>query len=48
MKYSAPIIITDSIKERVKRAGGQVTGELRASLAWFNFDDLPEFSRLGF
>jgi hypothetical protein len=33
--------IADSIKERVKRAGGQVTGvQLRASLSWFNYDDL--------
>jgi hypothetical protein len=33
--------VTDSIKERVKRAGGQVEGvALRASLSWFNTDDL--------
>ncbi|SDS81252.1 YfaP family protein [Actinoplanes derwentensis] len=32
--------VTDSIKERVKRAGGNVTGKLRVSLSWFNFDDL--------
>lgn len=33
--------IADSIKEKVKRAGGNVTNaKLRASLAWFNMDDL--------
>lgn len=33
--------ITDSIKEKVKKAGGNVTNaQLRVSLAWFNFDDL--------
>lgn len=30
----------DSIKERVKRAGGNVAGDFRASLSWRNFDDL--------
>jgi len=30
----------DSIKERVKRAGGKVEGLLRASLSWHNYDDL--------
>jgi hypothetical protein len=33
--------VADSIKERVKRAGGKVDGAvLRVSLSWFNLDDL--------
>jgi len=32
--------LADSIKERVKRAGGAVDGDLRCSLSWFNYDDL--------
>lgn len=33
--------VADSIKERVKKAGGQVDGALlRVSLSWFNRDDL--------
>lgn len=32
--------IADSIKEMVKQAGGNVVGELRCSLSWFNYDDL--------
>lgn len=33
--------VADSIKERVKQAGGKVDGAvLRVSLSWFNYDDL--------
>lgn len=32
--------VTDSIKEKVKAAGGKVDGALRISLAWDNSDDL--------
>lgn len=33
--------VTDSIAERVKKAGGRVEGAtLRVSLSWFNYDDL--------
>lgn len=32
--------VTDSIKEKVKAAGGKVDGALRVSLAWDNSDDL--------
>lgn len=32
--------VTDSVKERIKKAGGNVSGVLRGSLSWFNYDDL--------
>lgn len=32
--------VADSIKERVKKAGGKVEGVLRVSLSWYNYDDL--------
>jgi len=32
--------VTDSLSQRVKAAGGEIEGELRASLEWFNVDDL--------
>lgn len=31
--------MADSIRERVKNAGGNVVGDLRCSLSWFNYDD---------
>lgn len=32
--------VADSIKERVKKAGGNITGDLCCRLAWSNYDDL--------
>lgn len=32
--------LADSIKEKVKAAGGKVDGDFRASIAWWNNDDL--------
>lgn len=32
--------LADSMKEKVKNAGGSIEGELRMSLEWFNYDDL--------
>lgn len=32
--------VTDSIKERVKKAGGKVDADVRVSLSWHNSDDL--------
>ena len=32
--------VTDSIKEKVKQAGGNIEAVLRCSLAWHNYDDL--------
>lgn len=32
--------VADSIKERVKKAGGRIEGTLRISLSWGNYDDL--------
>ena len=31
--------VTDSIKERVKKAGGKVDGDIRVSVSWANGDD---------
>lgn len=32
--------VADSVKERVKRAGGNIHADVRVSLSWGNFDDL--------
>lgn len=32
--------VTDSIKQKVKEAGGNVDADVRCSLHWFNYDDL--------
>ena len=32
--------VADSIKERVKRAGGNTDADFRISLSWYNYDDL--------
>lgn len=32
--------VTDAVKERVKNAGGSVTGDVCCRLAWSNYDDL--------
>lgn len=36
---------TDSVKQRVKAAGGKIDCKLRVSLSWFNFDDLDLHAR---
>lgn len=46
--------VADSIRERVKRAGGNVSGILRCSLSWLNYDDLdihiiePDGNHIGY
>lgn len=37
--------VTDSVKQRVKAAGGNIDAKLRVSLSWFNFDDLDLHAR---
>lgn len=32
--------VTDSVKQRVKAAGGNINAKLRVSLSWYNYDDL--------
>ncbi len=46
--------VTDSVKDRVKAAGGNITAKLRVSLSWYNYDDLdlhaytPDGTHIGF
>ncbi len=37
--------MTDSVKQRVKAAGGNINARLRVSLSWFNTDDLDLHAR---
>lgn len=37
--------VADSIRDRVKAAGGRVDATMRVSLAWFNYDDLDIHAR---
>lgn len=39
--------VTDSIKERVKKAGGKVDGDIRVSVSWANGDDLDLSVKFG-
>ncbi len=32
--------VADSVKERVKKAGGNINADVRISLGWYNYDDL--------
>jgi len=38
--YTGDLADHSNIKEKVKIAGGNVTGDFRASLEWYNYDDL--------
>lgn len=38
--------VTDSVKQRVKAAGGNINARLRVSLSWYNFDDLDLHCRM--
>lgn len=38
--------MADSVKQRVKAAGGNVTAKMRVSLSWFNYDDLDLHAKM--
>lgn len=38
--YTGDLADHSNIKEKVKIAGGNITGDFRASLEWYNYDDL--------